>query len=245
MFVPGELMEWELTWKGIAGGRTRLMVGQPGVVDGKNAIIIRSETRSDGLLAMVRYVRDDLITTVDLETSLPIASHGTFEFGKQGGAVKSSRVDAVFHGNAYDLEYERKGRRALSWTQRLPKGEFAYDVHSVLGALRAWEPADGTRAYFYALSGRRLYLVEVAAAGREQIKIGLGPHAAMRYEGRAVRLTRALSLHKKRKPREFTVWVSDDSDRVPLKIQARTEYGDVNVELVAYDRATEIPIASR
>ena len=240
VYIPGEYIAWELSWKGIAGGKTRLMVGEPGTIDGRRAIIVRSETRSDGLLAMFRHVRDDLITTIDLDSSLPIESHGVFEFGKRGKQIKNTKVYATFNGDSYNIEYERKGVPRRSWTQNLPEGEVAYDTHSVLGALRAWEPEDGDRVYFYSLSGRRLYRVEVTASIRETLTIGLGTYPARRFEGVGTRLARNLATNAKRKPRHFSVWVSDDADRVPLLVRARTEFGDVQVELVEYQGAASV-----
>jgi len=245
LFYPGEFMAWELSWKGIQGGTTRLLVGEPGVVDGRPAIVVRSETRSAGLLAMFRHVRDDLITTLDLSTALPIRTEGTFEWGKPNKPVKNSRVVVQFHEGSYDIDYRRRGRKARSWLQKIPRGERVYDTHSVMGALRAWEPAEGTRAYFYAVSGRRLYRVQIAHAGTATIKTSLGRYSAVRIEGTATRLRRSLSPNKQRKPRQFTLWLSDDANRVPLRVEARTEYGAVKVELVDYERGEHAPVASR
>ena len=36
--------------------------------------------------------------------------------------------------------------------------------------------------------------------------------------------------------RTFTVWLSDDADRVPLRVLASTELGDVTVDLTDYSR---------
>ena len=56
---------------------------------------------------------------------------------------------------------------------------------------------------------------------------------------RAVDATRAFAnrtLDTKRKPRTFTVWMSDDADRVPFRVSAGTELGDVVIDLVDYVR---------
>jgi len=42
---------------------------------------------------------------------------------------------------------------------------------------------------------------------------------------------------KSNKPaRSFRVWLSDDADRVPLKVTAKTELGDVVMDLTEYNR---------
>jgi hypothetical protein len=36
--------------------------------------------------------------------------------------------------------------------------------------------------------------------------------------------------------RTFTVWLTDDADRVPLRVLANTELGDITVDLTDYSR---------
>ena len=86
--------------------------------------------------------------------------------------------------------------------------------------------------------------VEIVFAGSDTIKTSLGHNAAIRIEGTATRLTRALSPHHTRAPRKFTLWMSDDAYRLPLRVEARTEYGPVEVELVAYERGESPAVAS-
>jgi hypothetical protein len=237
-YIPGEYMAWELSWRGITGGKTQLVVGQPGTVDGRAAIIIRSESRSDGVLAMFKHVRDDMITTIDLVTARPMRSSGAFEFGTHGSRIKASKVEATFRDDGFDLVYRPRDGREQRWSQQMPAGEIVYDTHSVLGVVRAWEPVAGEWAYFYAVSGRRLYRVEIAMAGREPRRTVLGEFASIRIEGTATRLTRTLRPDKTKPPRRFTLWMSDDSERLPILIEARTEHGDVRAEMSAYERET-------
>jgi hypothetical protein len=34
--------------------------------------------------------------------------------------------------------------------------------------------------------------------------------------------------------RRFSIWLTDDADRVPVKLLAKTDYGDIVMELLAY-----------
>ena len=40
-----------------------------------------------------------------------------------------------------------------------------------------------------------------------------------------------------RPSRKFTVWLSDDGDRVPLKLVAKTELGEITMSLTDYSRS--------
>jgi hypothetical protein len=52
----------------------------------------------------------------------------------------------------------------------------------------------------------------------------------------ATRLNGRLSVDRRKEPRSYTLWISDDANRVPLRLTARTEYGNVRAELVDYER---------
>ena len=42
------------------------------------------------------------------------------------------------------------------------------------------------------------------------------------------------SLDKGTEARHFSMWISDDADRVPLLLVAESDYGDMKLELVDY-----------
>jgi hypothetical protein len=45
-----------------------------------------------------------------------------------------------------------------------------------------------------------------------------------------------MTLESDKPARTFTVWLSDDADRVPLKVSAKTELGDIVMVLTDYQR---------
>ena len=62
----------------------------------------------------------------------------------------------------------------------------------------------------------------------------LGSRAAVRVTGVSTKLTTSLSPDTKTQPRTFTVWFSNDTERIPLRVVAHTEYGDVEVRATSY-----------
>ncbi len=230
-FIPGEEMTWEISLHGIVGAQASLALGQPGVIDGHNAVIVRSQTRTSGVLAIVKEVRDDVTSWVDLETGAPIKHQASLKFGD-----KESDVQTDFTARGYHLRYQRHGTRGVRhYIQSIPDG-IAHDGLSIIGALRAWEPAEGARAYFYVLSGRRLWRNDIVFAKRETLKTAFGVVPTLRLEGTGQRLDGRLRVVRRRPPRTYTVWITDDANRLPVLVEAHTEYGDVKVEMVHYDR---------
>jgi len=230
-YVPGERMRWNVTWMGVTGGVAGLAVGEPGQIDGRPVLVVRSESRSEGLMARLREVHDQSFTKLDLESAQPLAFEGDVVFGE-----RSSRIVTTFAPPRVSFQYQRAGRREIRWTQRLPSGSTIHNLHSAIGALRAWRPKRGEKASFYAVSGRRLYRIDLEARGSDNVDTPLGRLPTLRIHGTAQRLLRSLADDPRRKPRVFDVWVTDDVNRLPVWVKGHTEYGDVEVSLVDYKR---------
>ncbi len=228
-FVPGEQMKWKMSLRGVGGGVAVLMVGQPGRVDGRPLLIVRSRVETTGLARVIREVSDDVLTWVGLDSSLPIYYQASLKFGR-----KETSLDAHFDFGSFYINWQRKGKPKLKRRQRMPPDEHVHNAHSLLGALRAWTPAAGTRAYAYVLSGRRLWRTDIRMEGRELVRTGRGALPAIRYTGFARRMTSAFTLDRRKKPRTFTVWIAEDATRAPLLVEAHTEYGNLRVELTEY-----------
>ena len=237
LFIPGEFLAWQVKWKGMAGGSTQLMVGQPGTLGGKQAVIVRSETRGDGLIAVFRHLRDEITTVIDLEDGTPIRNEGIVEEGRSVW-----QVVVQFGAGAYDLLL-RVDDTEKRWKQIVPDGAPVQDWQAALGFMRVWNPEPGTRGYFYAQSGQSFYRVEVAAAGHEEVRLELGSFDCQRIEGLAHRLDKRGVPVPDAEPREFSLWFTDDDRSLPVKILAQTSFGDVYAELLEFQQPGDaIPI---
>ncbi|HEY5949880.1 MAG TPA: DUF3108 domain-containing protein [Kofleriaceae bacterium] len=118
--VPGEAMEYEVALSGVTVGRVQVAVGQPGFVDGRRAIIVRSRGQSAGFAALIKDLHWDLTTTLDMTTGLPI--HEIEEsWLEEDGEPKHQRNDHDWSGSGYNL-------------------------HAAAGALRGWHSHEGQRA---------------------------------------------------------------------------------------------------
>ena len=75
------------------------------------------------------------------------------------------------------------------------------------------------------------YLAEVKVAGREKITVGKKSYDAVKLEIKLRRITKKLELEKHAKFKRATAWLSDDRDRLLLKIQAEVSVGSVWTEM--------------
>jgi hypothetical protein len=149
-------------------------------------------------------------------------------------------------GGSADLDIERDGKQR-KLKRKLPETG-VYDPLGVLLVMRAWRAPVGTRTEFYTLGGQRLWRTELTALGAEELRTPLGKTMATKLSGVSTRLHASGQVDASKPPRRFTVWVSDDERRIPVKIRAHTELGDLDVTATSYDApapATPPAVSSR
>jgi hypothetical protein len=84
--------------------------------------------------------------------------------------------------------------------------------------------------------GVRRWRVDVKFAGVETIGSALGNLRAVHCTGASYRARPNFAVESGTPTRTFSVWLSDDADRVPLKMSAATELGEVTMTLTEYTR---------
>lgn len=231
-YVSGETMSFELSYGGILTGRAVMAVGQPGHVDGRSILIVRSLFETAGAAKLLSAFRDNIDTRIDWNTGAPVEHRAESE-------TKDRRAHAYtrFEGQRTLIEYQHDDKRKLELEVTLPEGEVMHDMHSVLGALRAWEPVPGGAIYFYSVSGRRVWRTELTLRGSETMRTAMGLRSALHFEGMSRRLKpKTLEPDPAKEPRAMSLWLSDDAHRMPLRVIAHTEYGQFQAELVSYQR---------
>ena len=204
--VPGETMTFEVRVGGVLAGEAALAVGQPGVVD-------------------------EATTVFDMDSTLPVSMTADVVYGD-----KAYHADVLFRGSQVDLSYTR-GSSDHRVKQSLDFGSgIAHDAHSAMAAIRTWQPEPGATRSLWVMGGRRAWRSDVRYVGRETLGTSFGNHQALRIDGTAYRVRSDRSLDTAKGARTFTVWMSDDADRVPLRVVATTELGDVTIDLTDYRR---------
>lgn len=114
-----------------------------------------------------------------------------------------------------------------------------FDLPSAMLYLRSQPLTDGSvhRVVVYATTNA--YLATVTVLGRSEISVRAGTYRAIKVDLRLDRVGKHLELEPHRKFRHGTIWVSDDRDRLLLRIDAQIFVGTVFAELqsVRFDGA--------
>ena len=108
-----------------------------------------------------------------------------------------------------------------------------FDLHTALLFIRSQplRPDDIYRIVVY--PAKAPYLATVRVTGTERIKAAGQEYPAIRLELELQRVTKNLELEAHEKFRQATAWISDDRDRLLLKIKSEVFVGSVWAELAS------------
>jgi len=112
-----------------------------------------------------------------------------------------------------------------------------FDLFSAMLYLRS-QPLKERAVYrVVAYPATNAYLATVTVIGREKISVHAGNYNAIKLDLRLMRIGKQRQLEPHRKFRRATIWVSDDAERLLLRIEAQIFVGTVFAELqsVSFD----------
>lgn len=106
-----------------------------------------------------------------------------------------------------------------------------FDLVSAMLYLRS-QPLKERAVYrIVAYPATNAYLATVTVVGREKISVHAGNYNAIKLDLRLMRIGKQRQLEPHRKFRRATIWVSDDAERLLLRIEAQVFVGTVFAEL--------------
>jgi hypothetical protein len=136
--MPDESMVFRGRLAGVEVGSVRTAIGQPGWIDARHAIIVRSHARTEGFASVIGDIEWELSTTIDLDAGEPIDD------------VEEAWIDI-----AGDHEHHREQHTS------------GHDVHSAIALLRGWRSERGQRTELHVGIGGGHFDLDVWDAGHE------------------------------------------------------------------------------
>jgi hypothetical protein len=112
-----------------------------------------------------------------------------------------------------------------------------FDLFSAMLYLRSQPLKDRSVYRVVAYPATNAYLATVTVVGREKISVHAGSYSAIKLDLQLKRIGKHRQLEPHRKFRRATIWVSDDAERLMLRIEAQVFVGTVFAELqsVSFD----------
>ena len=237
LVTPGEHMSYRLQLQGMQLATYDFAVGEITDVNGKKAIVVQSHAKAIGLAQMVAKVDDFFTSWVDVETGRPLR-WTTDEFATKGD--DKERTDARFFertGNSVPVDFHLNDQPPVAEPQTVSLSD-VWDYNAFLVALRTWDAAPGSTITAEVLRSRYMWHVEMTVKGKTKLVTALGEFPAIELDGRTYKVDRTNKKVADSEPREFAVWISDDDGRVPLQNVAKTDYGDIKMEITDYTPGT-------
>jgi len=228
---PGEAFTFKFSLGPVEGGRARMSVGKPVARRGRHVIAVHGQAETTAFVRVLARIEDDYQLVFDTANLLPltVAEH---ERGLRERRINVTHVD----GRTADVEFwspekQKKGRHLMTRIARDPLSSFF--------ALRALPLTEGQTIDLDVLDGNALWRVTLKAHHGERVRLESGAgesrsRAAIRIDGVAHRIEDNGRPRAGVGPRNMTIWLSDDDDRVLLRMEAETDLGRCALELTSY-----------
>jgi hypothetical protein len=189
----------------------------PQVVAGTNCYHMVATGKTYGFYDAFFKVRDKFESFVDVNTQLPLVY---LRDVWEGDYKKTEHV--LFNQTKNIAKSEKR-------TQTVPKG--THDILSVIyhaRTLNYQNAKKGDKFYMHAFIDDSAYKVGVQYQGKETIKTSKGKF-------RCMKLKPILIVDRIFKSEEdMTMWVTDDANRIPVRIESGISVGSIRVDLSDY-----------
>ena len=236
--TPGERMSYKLTLKGVELGTFLFAVGDIVDVAGTPALLVQAQARSSGFASLVADIDDRFTSWVDVKTGRP-RRFEVFEHADRKSKDKDHVIvdfAARTEGGVpvhYGLNDEPMKMLVQPVTQR-----DVWDYNAFLLAIRAWEGTQGSTATLEVFRSRYVWRMAVTLGAKGALVTDLGELPVLRFDAVTTKIDRNGQRWAGQAERRFTLWISDDDDRVPLKLEATSDLGSISMDIVDYQPGT-------
>lgn len=226
----GERLTYKISIQGVELAEFIIDVGAD--ADG---LVVQSVARSTGVGALLKKVETQFISYIDLQTGKPRRFRSEERAGRKDATIERSDARiAERQGDTVPVLVRRgDGDAAAEQTESQKVRGEVWDLNAVMIALRQYEAPLGTKLAFESFRSRYVWRTELTVSRREQLTTELGRVSTLRFEGWGHGLRRDGELNDEPE-RRFSLWVSDDADRVPVLLVGVTDYGDIRMEITSY-----------
>lgn len=212
-FGPGELLTYDVSWSSyLTAGTATVSVKEKKPSFGSVAYYVVAEGRPTPLLSKLYNLYYKADTLLDAYTLLP--QRGSV-YSEEGGRRRMKITS--FNQGARKATFEMQTSTLIKKDLTLPP--YTQDALSAVFVLRAVPLKTGGRMTMPVADNGKIFKVQMAIGARERVKTGIGPTDAFRITPTIV------GEDGKSEGRAMHVWISDDTRRLPVKLQADLAVG--------------------
>ena len=218
-FKVGETLTFDVSWTTFLSAGTATMSvleRRPGAA-GRNAYYLMAEGKPSAMLGKLYSLYYKAESMLDTRTLLP--SLATI-YSDEGGRKRYKTTKFNANGS---VQYEVKTSTTATSTITAPKA--AQDPLGAIYILRSLPLKAGMKVPpIPVIDSGKAYAMAVRVGGLESVKSGLGTMQALK-------LTMTMTDATGKQEGGFSLWLSDDARRLPLKISAGLAVGTVHLTL--------------
>jgi hypothetical protein len=197
----------------------------------KELIRLAVTTRSIGVVRSMWRMNAEHVSTISATTLLPISMVQTEVYKDETAKTK---VDYSPIGITRLRETTPPGKDPPK-TKRFDYPEI-FDLHGGVQFIRSQKLATGDSYKIVVYPSKAPYLAEVEVEGRQKLKLATHAYNAIKLNLKLSRIADSdMSLHPHEKFKSASIWLSDDADRLLLRIEAEIAVGNVWAELEKVD----------
>jgi hypothetical protein len=241
LVTPGERMSYRLSLQGVSLATFSFSAGDVQDLAGKQVIVVEGHAKSIGIADWVARIDDRFTSWIDIETGRSRRFQtAEYETNSKTNVEHVVAEMAARESDRIPVTFRMNDAAPTAEPQKVSKPE-VWDYNTFLVAIRAWEQPPGSKINVEVFRSRYLWNVEMTIRGREKIKTELPDLAevtALRFDAHMYKLDREGGKFPNNDERDLSIWISDDDGRVPLRTTARTDYGDIKMDIVDYQPGT-------
>lgn len=222
----GEAFTFTLRFLGsFDAGRARMAVSPPVASPTGPIINVVAEAEATGFAKALTGLHEDYRLVLDATTLLPRRMH-LVESGTRNRTATIDVTDRRIDIHVLQPPLEKR------WAGVLPSQPL--EPLAVLLLLRAARLHNGDKLELIVMDGTAFYQGTMEVAGRQELTTAIGNRPAIKILCRGERISEN-GVKLGRPPRSAMMWVSDDTARLPLRVEGETELGTAEFALTGYE----------
>jgi hypothetical protein len=215
-------LSYECGWSGLTAGRVDARFYR----DGDGICVLDATAATSGLARALWKLDATHEARGDLHLLKPVSVRQKESYHAQDVTTK---LDFDVSGVEHFRESSTDKKPAKSRHYDFPN---LYDLQMALLFVRSQKLNDGDVYHIVVFPGSAAYLATVTVLGHEKIHVKAGDYPSIKVDLKLAKITGDMTLAPHGKFKRATGWISDDANRLPLKMDAQIFVGSVWVELV-------------
>ena len=216
-YQAGEVLNYRIHYGIINAGKVSMSVSEPITINDRAAYNLKVEGETLKSFDWAYKVRDKYESWVDAESHAPVKY------------AKTLRENSYYNQDIAIYNHQEKWLKNKQGVLSIP--QYTQDIASAIYYLRTFNYSDAKVGTVYPIDvyiDNKVYNLNVKYVGKEVIKSDIG-------KIRCFKLKPMLVVDRVFKNADaMTVWVTDDDNKIPVRIQTDIRVGSLKVDLVSH-----------